>query len=69
MIIVDTNVVSELRRPAPDMTVVGWFARQPEEDLFLTAVSEAELRYGIEILPAGQRRTRLAMATERMLQQ
>ena len=69
MIIVDTNVVSELRRPAPDMSVVGWFARQPEEDLFLTAVSEAELRYGIEILPAGQRRTRLAMATERMLQQ
>ncbi len=58
MIVLDTNVVSELMRPSPDHSVVMWFAQQPTTDLYISTVSEAELRYGVEILPAGQRRDR-----------
>lgn len=69
MIVLDTNVVSELTRLVPSPVVLEWFARQPRSELFLTAVSEAELRYGVEILPAGRRRDALAAAIERMLWQ
>ena len=60
MIVLDTNVVSELMRLAPDPAVMSWFSRQDSAGLHLTAVSEAELRAGAAILPAGQRRDRLA---------
>lgn len=60
MVIIDTNVVSELMRPAPEPAVLAWFSRQDSADLYLTAVSEAELRAGAAVLPAGRRRDRLA---------
>ena len=60
MIVLDTNVVSELIRPRPNPSVVNWVARQPGTSLFISAVTEAELRYGVAILPAGHRRERLA---------
>ena len=59
MIVLDTNVVSELMRPDPSSSVVDWVAAQAVPRLHLSTVSEAELRYGVQILPPGERRTRL----------
>ena len=67
MIVLDTNVVSELMRPNPSSRVMDWVAGQSVPRLFLSTVSEAELRYGVEILPAGERRTRLLDEVEGML--
>ena len=67
MIILDTNVVSELLRPAPDPRVVAWLAAEDGAAVHLTAVSEAELRLGIAILPDGRRREALAEAVEGIL--
>ena len=60
MVAIDTNVVSELMRLTPDPAVVAWFSVQDSAELYLTAVTEAELRAGAAILPPGQRRDRLA---------
>ncbi len=56
MIVVDTNVTSELMRPAPDAGVRDWVLAARPADLFTTAITLAEIRYGIERLAAGQRR-------------
>jgi hypothetical protein len=56
MILLDTNVVSEPLRPAPDAGVVAWIDAQPLETLFLSAITVAELRAGVALLPAGKRR-------------
>lgn len=69
MIIIDTNAVSELMRASPDPAVLTWFAGHGANVLFLTAVSEAELRTGAAILPAGQRRDRLVGAINAMIDQ
>ena len=69
MIVLDTNIVSELIRPRPNPSVVDWVARQPGTSLFISAVTEAELRYGVEILPAGHRRERLAAEIESTLRE
>ncbi len=55
MIVLDTNVVSEPLRPAPDEGVVAWLDAQHVETLYLTAVTLAELRYGVAALPGGRR--------------
>ena len=67
MIVLDTNVVSELMRRAPDPAVETWAAGYALEDLFFSAVGEAELRYGAAIMPAGRRRETLASDIETML--
>lgn len=59
MILLDTNVVSEPLRPAPDARVVEWLDAQPLETLFLSAITVAELRAGLAVLPSGRRRTAL----------
>ena len=59
MIILDTNVVSELMRRSPARAVVGWSLSQGPRDLFTTSVTLAEVRYGIERLPDGQRKAQL----------
>ena len=66
-VLLDTNVVSELMRRVPDPAVAMWAAGQPLEDLFFSAVGEAELRYGAAILPTDQRRETLVSDIERML--
>ena len=66
-VLLDTNVVSELIRKAPDPAVEAWAAGHALENLFFSAVSEAELRYGAAILPAGRRRDSLVADIERML--
>lgn len=67
MFVLDTNLVSELMRPTPDPVVTSWIAERATSSLFLTAVTEAELRFGIAIMPPGKRREGLASALERML--
>ena len=66
-VLLDTNVVSELMRKAPDPTVAVWAAGHPLESLYFSAVSEAELRYGAAILPTGRHRETLVSDIERML--
>ncbi len=67
MIVLDTNVVSELMRPDPAPAVDAWVAGRPAESLFFSAVGEAELRYGVAIMPAGRRRNRVGGEIEAML--
>jgi predicted nucleic acid-binding protein len=59
MILLDTNVVSEPLRPAPNARVVAWIDAQPVETLYLSAMTVAELRAGVALMPAGRRRDRL----------
>ena len=66
-VLLDTNVVSELIRTAPDPAVEAWAASHPLEDLFFSAVGEAEMRYGAAIMAAGRRRETLISEIEKML--
>lgn len=56
MILLDTNLVSEPLRPAPEPRVVKWIDAQALETLYLSAMSVAELRAGVALLPTGKRR-------------
>lgn len=67
MIVLDTNVVSALINPVRDTAVSSWFADRATSSLYLTAINEAELRFGLAIMPPGRRRDGLASALERML--
>lgn len=60
--LLDTNLLSELLRAAPEPAVLGWFAAQPAETLFVSAVTQAEMMLGARLLPAGKRRSSLAAA-------
>lgn len=62
MIILDTNVFSEIFKPSPAGAVMQWLDDQDRLNLFLTTVTQAEVLYGIEMLPAGKRRARLSAA-------
>lgn len=57
MILIDTNVISEPWKPAPEPRVLAWIDAQAIETLFLSAVTVAELRFGIGAMPAGRRRS------------
>lgn len=65
--LLDTNVASELMRDAPNPKVLSWKDEHPTRDMFVTAVTEAEIRTGVAILPKGARRLGLADAAERTL--
>lgn len=67
MFVIDTNVVSELMKPVPSPVVAAWIAARDVEELFLTAVSEAELLYGVALLPASRGRQMLETAMTRWL--
>ncbi len=69
MIVLDTNVVSELLRPSPDPAVETWVGNCPATGLYFSAVGEAELRYGLAIMPPGRRQTALASAIEAILRE
>ncbi|WP_419553209.1 type II toxin-antitoxin system VapC family toxin [Candidatus Poriferisodalis sp.] len=62
MLILDTNVVSELMREHPRSEVLAWIDRQLTDDLYVTTVTEAEIRTGIAILPEETRRRGLTAA-------
>ncbi|MCF6099502.1 type II toxin-antitoxin system VapC family toxin [Mesorhizobium muleiense] len=65
MILIDTNVISEPWKLAPDPGVVAWIDAQAIETLYLSAITVAELRFGIAALPAGKRRETLHERMER----
>ena len=69
MIGLDTNVVSELLRPAPARQVETWLAARDGATIYFTAAGEAELRHGVAILPAGRRRSGLAEAIDGMMEE
>ena len=69
MFLLDTNVVSELLRPSPEPVVEAWVGDARATDLYFSAIGEAELRYGVAILPAGRRQTALASAIEAILRE
>ena len=66
MIVLDTNVLSELIRRTPEPAVVDWIAAQPVASLFTTFVNEAEMRYGVAVLPDGARKAALESAVSGM---
>ncbi len=67
MILVDTNVVSEIMTVAPSQTVIGWLNRQDSSALYLSAISIAEVSYGLQVLPDGKRRRQLQQKFEQFL--
>jgi predicted nucleic acid-binding protein len=66
VIVVDTNVISELMRGEPHPSVLAWVAAQPRALLYTTRINEAEILHGIGALPEGRRRTAPAAAAEAM---
>jgi toxin FitB len=60
MIILDTNIVSEFMRPLPNEAVVRWLGAMAVETIFITAITLAEMRLGLAIMPEGQRQDALA---------
>lgn len=64
MTILDTNVISELMKAIPAQAVRTWFSLQHPDDLFISAISVAEILYGIELLPKGKRRDGLLEEAE-----
>lgn len=68
MILLDTNVISEAMKPAPDDTLRAWLDEQAAETLYLSSVTIAELLYGIGALPAGKRKDRLTEALDGVME-
>jgi predicted nucleic acid-binding protein len=64
MILIDTNVISESMREAPNARVIEWIDGQAVDTLYLSAITVAELRFGITMLPSGKRRDRLRARLE-----
>jgi hypothetical protein len=67
MLLLDTNVISELMKSQPEPRVLDWFDRCAALPLFTSAVSEAELWAGVALLPEGKRRQNLSRAVAAML--
>ncbi len=59
MIVIDTNVLSELMRRTPDPRVLRWFESQPDAILYTTAITHAEILFGLALLPRGARREQM----------
>ena len=66
MIVLDTNVVSEALRPSPAKQVLRWLAAQGPLAVFTTTITQAEVLYGIEVLPTGKRRASLAIVVDKI---
>jgi len=67
MIILDTNVVSEIMLPKPDERVTRWLDQQPRTSIWTTSVTVFEIRFGLETMPDGKRRAALMASFERWL--
>ena len=67
MIVLDTNVLSALMRQTPDRDVVDWLDDQPRSSIWTTAITVLEIRFGLQILPAGKRRSLLMQAFATLL--
>ncbi|EKU98370.1 putative nucleic acid-binding protein [Leptolyngbya sp. PCC 7375] len=69
MFVLDTNVVSELMKPHVDPNVETWFASHARDSLYTTTITQAEILYGIAILPDGARQQRLQTLAQLMFQE
>ena len=69
MIVVDTNVISEVMRPQPSPAVLDWLNTQESNLLFITTVTLAEIGYGLRVLPDGLRRRQLQTRFEQFIAQ
>ncbi len=69
MIILDTNVLSALMRTVPEAPVVAWLDRQPADSVWITSITLFEARFGLALLPTGQRRRLLEEAFARLLKE
>ena len=67
MIILDTNVISEAARPVPDSGVIAWLDSLPTEETAITAITAAELQYGVRRMPEGRRKTELSEAVNALI--
>jgi toxin FitB len=68
MIVLDTNVLSALMRPAPDTNVVDWLDRQPQSSVWTTSITVFEIRFGLQTMAAGKRRSALLHAFDVLLE-
>jgi predicted nucleic acid-binding protein len=66
MIVLDTNVLSEMMGLAPFEMVLHWMVEQPVTNLFTTTITQAEIFFGLALLPEGRRRSNLLIAAEQM---
>ncbi len=69
MIILDTNVISEFMRVSPNPVVMDWISQQQSNNLFTTSITQAEVYYGLALLPEGKRRNDLESAARLMFEQ
>lgn len=69
MIVLDTNVLSELMRPVPSEAVITWMASQPAPSLYTTSITQAEILHGVRLLPPGKRRRAFEAAAEAMFRE
>lgn len=69
MILLDTNILSELMRPKPNPRVIQWLDAQREWDMWISAITVAEIRLGISLLPDGKREQSLEDLSEEMFQE
>ena len=63
MILLDTNVISELMKAKPDTSVLAWVDLQIETDLYICAITKAEVEWGVGVLPDGKRKQQLQQAS------
>ena len=69
MIVLDTNVLSELIKPAPMRAVTDWIASQSATSLYTTSITQAEILHGIMLMPSGKRRSSIEAAVAEMFSQ
>lgn len=67
MIILASNVLSELMRPRPETRVIAWLDRQPQPSIWTTSVTVFEIRFGLRVMPEGRRRAIYTQGFESLL--
>jgi toxin FitB len=67
MIILDSNVLSELMRPQPEASVIAWLDRQPQTSIWTTSVTVLEIRFGLQVMPTRRRQAIYTQGFERLL--
>lgn len=68
MILLDTNILSELMRSEPDRSVIEWLDKQFSTDLFICAITRAEIELGISLLQEGRRKVNLSVAAKKVFE-
>jgi toxin FitB len=67
MIVLDTNVISEIMLPAPEPRVLQWIDGQPPQSIWITTINLYEIRFGLQSMPAGKKQSALLALLERWL--